>query len=86
MKFGDVLDEFCIAFSPECDYFYGICRQDDLLQMWDEFDLEDEYCFEGDSLLLYEMEMTHDDDILEIDDLRRILDHIGIEKLQKDDE
>ena len=80
MKFRDVLDEFCITFSPECDYFYGISRWDDVNQMWEEFDLEDEYCFEGDSLLLYEMEMTGEDKILEADDLRRILDTIGIER------
>lgn len=80
MKLGDILNEFCILFSPECDYFYGIGRYDDALQMWDEFDLEEEYCFDTDCLLDYCMEIDFDDNILEIDDLRHILDYLGIEK------
>lgn len=80
MKFGDVLDEFCIVFSPECDYFYGIARWDDVMQMWDEFELDEEYCFDGDNLLQYAMEIDFQTDVLDINRLREILDYIGIKK------
>lgn len=86
MKLGDILNEFCILFSPECDYFYGIGRYDDALQMWDEFDLEEEYCFDTDCLLDYCMDIDFDDNILEIDDLRHILDYLGIEKKPAEEE
>lgn len=80
MKFGDVLDEFCILFSPECDWFYGIGRFDDAIAMWDEYKLDEELCFDTDYLLQYGMEIDFEDEVLDLDHMRHILDHLGIEK------
>lgn len=80
MKLGDVLDEFCFVFSPECDYLYGISRWDDVNQAWEEFDLDDHYCFDGESLLGWPMEVDFEADILTIEGLRHVLDYLGIEK------
>lgn len=41
----EVLEDYCILYSPECDYNYGICRWDDANAMYEEYDLEDQYCF-----------------------------------------
>ena len=80
MKFGDVLDEYCIVYSPECDWFYGIGKWDEVQAMWDEYDLEEEVCFDGDFLLQYGMEIDFENEVLDEDHLRRILDCIGIKK------
>mgnify|MGYP006896772607 CR=1 FL=1 len=80
MKLRDVLDEFCIVFSPECDWFYGIGRWDDVSAMYDEYDLEDEVCFDGDFLIQYALDIDEEADVLDLDHMRRILDCIGIEK------
>ena len=37
----EVLEDYCILYSPECDYNYGICRWDDANAMYEEYDLED---------------------------------------------
>ena len=48
MTVEDLLNEFCILYSPECDYNYGIGRWDDVRKIFEEYDLEDQYCFDGD--------------------------------------
>lgn len=82
MKVREVLDEFCVAFSLECDWFYGVARWEDVNKMFEEYDLEDEYCFAGEGLVNYGLEMSESDQVLEVEDLRRILDNLGIEKKQ----
>ena len=76
----EVLDEYCIAFSPECDYNYGIARWDDVNQIHEEFDLEEQYCFSGDSLIPLDYCFDYGEDVLELKDLRRIMGILGIAK------
>lgn len=80
MKLRDVLDEFCFVYSPECGYLYGVSRWDDVASMWDEYDLEDEYCFEGEDIIAWPMEVDFDAEVLEVERLRNVLDYLGIEK------
>ena len=80
MTLRDILEEFCFVFSPECGYLYGIARFDDAIAMWDEFDLEEEYCFDTEPIMGWSMEVDFRDEVLEIDKLREILDMLGIEK------
>ena len=80
MTLRDILEEFCFVFSPECGYLYGIARFDDAIAMWDEFDLEEEYCFDTEPIMGWSMEVDFRDEVLEIDKLREILDMLGIKK------
>lgn len=80
MTVEDVLNEYCIAFSPECDYNYGIARWDDCNQIHEEFDLEDQYCFSGDSLIPLDYCFDYGEDVLDLKDLRRIMGILGIAK------
>lgn len=82
MKIKDVLNEFCILYSPECDYNYGIGRWDDANQIYEEFDLEDQYCFSGDSLIPLDYNFFEGEEVLTIDDMREIMDKLGIIKKQ----
>ena len=83
MKLRDILDEFCFVFSPECGYLYGISRWDDVAQMWEEYDLEDEYCFEGEHIIAWPMEVDFDEEILTTEGLRNVLDYLGIKKKEE---
>lgn len=78
MPLKDVLDQFCLVYSPECDYHFGIARWEDVSLMFDEFDLEDKYCFSGDSLIPLDYGVDEGEEILSADDLRCLVDKLGI--------
>lgn len=82
MKVGDLLQEFCILYSPECDHNYGIGRWDDANQIYEEFDLEEQYCFSGDSLIPLDYGFDGGEDVLSLDDMRLIMAKLGIAKKQ----
>lgn len=79
----EIVDEYCVVFSPECDYTYGISTWDEAERMFEEYDLEDEYCYDADPLVPCLNEFYTTDKILEAEDLDRILDNLGIEKKKK---
>ena len=85
MTVGEVLTEFCVVYSPECDHYYGIARWDDAAQMFDEYDLEDEYCFDGDELIPLDYGFFEGEEVLDLEKLRYILDYLGVEKNDKRD-
>lgn len=82
MKVGDLLEEYCILYSPECDYNYGIGKWDDANQIYEEFDLEEQYCFSGDSLIPLDYGFDGGEDVLDIEDMRIIMAKLGIAKKQ----
>lgn len=82
MKVADLLEEFCVVYSPECGYNYGIARWDDANEIHEEFDLEDEYCFSGDSLIPLDYGFDCGEDVLELKDLKCIMNKLGIRKKQ----
>ena len=67
-------------YSPECDYNYGIARWEDANQIWEEFDLYEQYCFEGDYLIPIDYGFDSGEDVLDLKDLRAIMAKIGIAK------
>lgn len=83
MTIEEVLDTYCVVYSPECGYYYGITTWDEANQMWDEFELEDEYCFSPDFLIPIDYGFDRGEKVLDADDLRRILDYLGLEKKTK---
>lgn len=80
MTVGELLDEYCLVCSPECGYNYGITRWDDANQIYEEFDLEEQYCFEGDSLIPFDYGFDTGEEVLELEDLRQIMAKLGIAK------
>lgn len=82
MKVKDVLDEFCILYSPECDYNYGIGRWDDANKIYEEFDLEEQYCFSGDSLIPIDYGFDNGEKVLTLDDMKCIMNKLGIIRKQ----
>lgn len=79
MKVKDLLDEYCILYSPECDYHYGIGRWEDANQIFEEFDLEEQYCFDGDYLIPIDY-IDCNEKVLDLNDLKVIMSRLGIAK------
>lgn len=82
MSIRDVLNKYCVVYSPECGYYYGITEWEDAEQIYGEFDLEEEYCFCDDSLIPFDYGFDCGEDILSIDDLRIVMAKLGITKKQ----
>ena len=82
MKVKDLLEEFCLVYSPECDYHYGIARWDDVGEIWEEYDLDEQYCFEGDYLIPMDYGFDEGESVLTLKDLKCIMDKLGIVKKQ----
>ena len=80
MKLIDIIETYCIAYSPECDYKYGIAKWEDVNSIWEEFDLHEQYCFEGDYLI--PIDYLDTEEILELEDLRQVMAILGIAKKQ----
>ena len=86
MKVGDLLQQYCVLYSPECGYTYGISTWDDSSAMFDLFDLEDEYCFNQDPIFPHLWEVDAEDKVLDYDDCVKILEKLGIEYKKKSSE
>ena len=82
MRVIDLLEEYCLVYSPECDYHYGIARWEDANQIYEEFDLEEQYCFDGDYLIPIDYGFDSGEPVLELKDLRCVMSKLGIAKKQ----
>lgn len=82
MKVKDLLETYCLVYSPECDYNYGIAKWYDVGKIFEEYDLEDHYCFDGDYLIPMDYMFESGEEVLELKDLRCIMDKLGIIKKQ----
>ena len=78
MTVAELLEEFCVVYSPEYGYNYGIARWDDANAIYEEYDLENEYCFSGDSLIPLDYGFDGGEEVLELKDLKCIMDKLGI--------
>lgn len=82
MKVSELLDEYCLLHSPECDYNYGIGKWDDAQVIWEEFDLFDMYCFDSDYLIPLNYDFEPGIKVLGLDDLKQIMARLGVPKKQ----
>lgn len=80
MTVREVLDEYCVLFSPECCYTYGVTSWDNANQMYDEYNIEEEYpesmCPEN----LISDEVWDTDEIIDMEKINRIMDNLGISR------
>lgn len=82
MKVKDLLEEFCLVYSPECGYNYGITKCEDAEKIYEKFDLEDEYCFDTDPLIPIDYGFDSGEEVLTLETLEEIMDKLGIIKKQ----
>ena len=90
MKFEDLLDlplrevleKYCIAMNLECGYSYGVFKTDDIEQLFQEFNIEEDYpeAFSVRELIDEETILTYQEPIKDYNKLLTIMDNLGISK------
>ena len=82
MSLRDLLDEYCVLFSPECGYFYGIATIEDAQKVYDDYleHVSEHPSFSASPLL--DMDMDFENlKILKLSDIESILEnHLGFSK------
>ena len=78
----EVLEKYCIICNPECGYYYGIFKQEDVDELYSKFNIDEDYpeAFCPECLINEEAVISSDDEIREYDVLLRIMDNLGISK------
>ena len=82
MTVRELLDQYCVVYSPECGYHYGITTWENANEIYEEYDLEEEYCFEGDYLIPLDYGFDCGEEVLTLENLKDLMDRLGIVKKQ----
>lgn len=81
MKLEDVLNEFCMLYSPECDEYYGITYWDDALAVMEDLDKKHDDISEFvtcEPLIPFDFFCIDEDtEIKDEDRLREIFNYLG---------
>ena len=80
MTVSDLLDNYVLLYSPECDYSYGIADADDVESTFKEYDLEDQASMAVEPIIDFDIIGDSDDEILTTEKIHEIMKNIGIEK------
>lgn len=83
MTVKEVLEEYCVLYSAECEWIYGIISYTDAENLWKEYELDDEPSCCTRPLINFEvLEVINetDDETLNKERIERIMDNLGIEK------
>ena len=82
MTLKEVLDKYCAVMSPECCYYYGIFKHEDVKNIYKEYNIEKEYpeSFEPEPLITDELIYDMDCPIGDYEKLKRIMNNLGITK------
>ena len=81
----EVLETYCVVSNPECGYYYGIFKREDVEKVYEEFNIDKDYpeAFCMECLINEEVFVSVSDEIREYDVLLRIMDNLGISKKLK---
>lgn len=78
LSFREVLENYCIIQSLECDYIYGLAVSDDVETLFNDYNIEDEYPEGFDVETVIGRVVDYDEDVYEYDRLVRIMNNLGI--------
>lgn len=80
----EILNNFVVVYSPECAYYYGIFRDEDVEKIYQEYNIDDDYpeAFGVENLIVDEL--LCEDQVKGYDSLLRIMDNLGISKKMED--
>ena len=78
----EVLDEYCAIYSPECDYWYGVTSYDDIDELYEHYNIEEEYseAFVPTSIIDDELIISFDEELMDYNKLEHIMNNLGISK------
>lgn len=90
MKFEDLLDltlrevleNYVTVRNLECGYFYGVFKNEDIEQIFQEFNIEEDYpeAFNVENLVDDELIVDYQEPVKDYNSLLRIMDNLGISK------
>lgn len=80
MPLREVLENYCVLFSPECAYIYGVTTQDLAERMYKEYNVDEDYpeamCPEE----LLNIEVWDHEELIDWEKIEKIMDNLGISK------
>lgn len=75
-KLEDVLNNYCIIYSPECDMYYGIAESEQAIQMFNKLKKKHE-----DAQVFFSLELLIPFDMYGIDENDEIIDERKLDKI-----
>lgn len=85
MKFGEVLEKYSVLWNYECAYPYGICSNELIEKMYEEFDVQSYWeAMTTEPLIHFELLYDTSDELITWEKIVRIMDNLGI--LRKDEQ
>ncbi len=80
MKLKDALDKYCAVFNLECGYYYGISTYDTVEDLYEKYNIDEEYpeAFEVEPLIHHEILDSIEDGLMSNEKLIRIMNNLGI--------
>lgn len=81
----EILEEYCCINNLECGFYYGIARLDDIDQLYEEYNIEEDYneAFQVESLISDDLVVDWSEDIIDYNRLLNIMKQLGISKKEK---
>lgn len=77
----EILDTYCIVYSPECDYIYGFSDYETMEKLYENYNI-DVYAeaFEPDSMIPAYILTDYHEEFLQYKDLENIMKNLDIPK------
>ena len=81
MPLKEVLDRYYAVMSPECGYYYGIFKWEDIEEIYHKYNIDEEYPegFCPETLITAEL-LDCEEPVGDYAKLERIMDNLGINK------
>lgn len=80
MTLREILDTYCVVYNLECDYCYGVSKFDTVDELYNNYNIDEEYpeAFYPEYLINNEILDYLEEDLLDYQKLTRIMDNLGI--------
>ncbi len=78
----EILENYVAVFNPECCFYYGIFKVEDIDKIFKEYNIEKDYpeAFEVENLISDELIIDFNEEIKDYNKLLKIMDNLGISK------
>lgn len=78
----EILENYVVVQNLECGYYYGIFKQEDVDQIYEEYNIDKDYpeAFSPEGLVSDEIIVDYDAPVRDYDTLVRIMENLGVSK------
>ena len=85
MKLKDILENYCVLWNYECAYPYGVCSQELVERMYDEYDVQSYWeAMTTEPVINFQVLEISDKDLIDWEKIGIIMDNLGI--MRKDEQ